>query len=389
MPRITPCRVAARLTGEHRIVHEGGAFGRYASTGHLLFWRDNDLWAVGFDLELLETVGEPVRIVEHVRFDPRNGLGRFAVSETGTLAYVAGTLDYRQETILVDRSGNTIIPAEEFGPSGDLSFSPDGGRLAMTLLEGSAFQIGVYDIERRFMNRLTSSLDNLRPTWTPDGNTVTYVSNREGSYRFYSQLANGSSNAEEVPGIGSVGCCPMAQWNADGNEVLFDIEGDEGRSVWVASPDGSGDRQNVFSESGSQSFARWSPDGRHIVYESRQSGATEWQVYVRPYPGSEGGREQVSLAGGRRPVWSGDGSIIYFVTNEGIMAVDFDSGSNSSDISIGEAELVLEMTGVLEFDVSPDDTMFAIDRAPIEDFPTEIRVVTNWFEELLEEVPVN
>ena len=36
--------VADLETGRHRVIHEGGAYGRYAASGHLVLWRAGGLW---------------------------------------------------------------------------------------------------------------------------------------------------------------------------------------------------------------------------------------------------------------------------------------------------------------------------------------------------------
>jgi serine/threonine-protein kinase len=55
-----------------------------------------------------------------------------------------------------------------------------------------------------------------------------------------------------------------------------------------------------------------SPDGRWLAYESNESG--EFEIYVRPFPGVERGRWQVSNGGGTQPLWSRDGAALYFVS---------------------------------------------------------------------------
>ena len=55
--------------------------------------------------------------------------------------------------------------------------------------------------------------------------------------------------------------------------------------------------------------ARPSPDGRWVAYESDESG--EFQVYVIPLSGP-GGRHQVSTDGGSEPIWSPDGTRIFY-----------------------------------------------------------------------------
>jgi Tol biopolymer transport system component len=54
-----------------------------------------------------------------------------------------------------------------------------------------------------------------------------------------------------------------------------------------------------------------SPDGRWLAYTSNESGINE--VYVRPFPATDGGRWQVSNAGGVMPVWAPNGRELYFV----------------------------------------------------------------------------
>jgi hypothetical protein len=57
-----------------------------------------------------------------------------------------------------------------------------------------------------------------------------------------------------------------------------------------------------------------SPDGRWLAYTSDETGQLE--VYVQPLDRS-GGKRLVSLGGGMEPVWSPDGSELYY--RSGIM----------------------------------------------------------------------
>ncbi len=68
-------------TGEHRIVLKGGVFGRYAESGHLLFWRNDGLMAVPFDLHRPEPVDPtPLRVIDEVRLNLGNGSAGFDIS---------------------------------------------------------------------------------------------------------------------------------------------------------------------------------------------------------------------------------------------------------------------------------------------------------------------
>ena len=82
---VDSAKVAARslTTGEERVLWEGSS-PHLTTTGHLLFARDNDIWAAAFNATTLEAIGEPVRVVEDVQVNG-GGLGLFAVSSNGTL----------------------------------------------------------------------------------------------------------------------------------------------------------------------------------------------------------------------------------------------------------------------------------------------------------------
>ncbi|HEX6315544.1 MAG TPA: hypothetical protein VFZ73_11820 [Gemmatimonadaceae bacterium] len=63
------------------------------------------------------------------------------------------------------------------------------------------------------------------------------------------------------------------------------------------------------SPSAAEVWGRFSPDGKWVAYQADESGP--FQVYVRP-SAPTGGRFQVSVNGGRHPVWSRDGKRLYY-----------------------------------------------------------------------------
>ena len=90
-------------TGDYEILGRGHT-ARYSPTGHIVFGRDGALWAVGFDLEALDTLGDPVRVEEQVSAGP-NGAVDFALASNGTLAYLGGNTPFRDTLGWVDREG--------------------------------------------------------------------------------------------------------------------------------------------------------------------------------------------------------------------------------------------------------------------------------------------
>ena len=175
--------VADLETGQYRVIYEGGAHGRYAASGHLVFWRAGALMAAPFDRDTL-AVGEAVSVVEGVRLWVENGSANFALSDNGVLAYVPGGADAFAESFVVDRAGQELLRLDATQPVGDPEFSPDGDRVAVTLFTGGSWDVGVYDLERGLLERTTFQGENMRPTWTPDGERLAYVSDAEGSHTF-------------------------------------------------------------------------------------------------------------------------------------------------------------------------------------------------------------
>ena len=53
-------------TGEHKVIIRGGSHPRYSPTGHVVYGGEGNLWAARFDLDRLETLGDPVPVLEGV-----------------------------------------------------------------------------------------------------------------------------------------------------------------------------------------------------------------------------------------------------------------------------------------------------------------------------------
>ena len=224
--------VADLETGQHTVVLRGGASGRYASSGHLVFWRGNALAAAPFDVEALAVAGEPVRVVEDVRLDLANGGAHFAQSESGTLAYVRGGVDTFAESFVADRAGKQVGRLDQTESVGFPAFSPDGERVALTLFSGGAFGIGVYDLERRLLTPLPLAGDNIYPTWTREGDRVTFLSNAGGGYNYYSIPFDGGGRPQPLFSANQGYVDSISSWSPDGRSFVYAKSGT--RPAWTS-----------------------------------------------------------------------------------------------------------------------------------------------------------
>jgi hypothetical protein len=120
-----------------------------------------------------------------------------------------------------------------------------------------------------------------------------------------------------------------------------------------------------------------------VAYVSDESGRQE--VYVRTYP-AKGGRLQVSVAGGEWPLWSHDGTRLFFSQGRRLMAVTF--SGNGPEASADRPQAVLEGfdLGRGTLDVMPDGSGFVLVQ-PTSRGLVEIRLVAGWTRELRDTVP--
>src|SRR5262249_31840105 len=136
-----------------------------------------------------------------------------------------------------------------------------------------------------------------------------------------------------------------------------------------------------------------SPDGKFLAYHSNESG--RYEVYVRSFSGP-GGKWQISTAGGSGPVWSRNGRELFYRNGDKMMAVDIDIGRGAfkagSPHALFEGKFEFRPGGPLaeaNYDVAPDGQRFLMIKTYGQtESAAQLHVVTNWFEELKQKVPV-
>jgi serine/threonine protein kinase len=308
----------------------------YSPPGYVLFQRGGSLLAVPFDAEQLRPTGEPFPVAEQVQYNHASGEALFSVSQTGVVAYAAGTAV--SQLTWFDRTGQKI---QTVGPPGeylDLDLSPDQKQVAVELSgPGSKYpDIWVIELSRGITSRLTTAPSpECCPRWSPDGSQILFNSTRDAQSpepevrslgNLYIKSAKGSDKEKAI--FKSSAWKIPEGWSRDGRFFLFSIlnfgtgsqNSDEG--LWALPLPGD-PKPMLFLPSAS--YGQFSPDGRWVAYVSAESGGDE--VYVRSFPLAEG-KSKISAQGGGQPRWRGDGKeLFYLAPSNKLMAVDVKAGA--------------------------------------------------------------
>ncbi len=233
--------------------------------------------------------------------------------------------------------------------------------------------------------RLTFEGGNRYPVWTPDGTHITFSSSREGAQgrELFRKPADGSGVAEVL--YEASGEQWEALWMPDGRSLVVrqTVTGPSGRDIWLV-PVGTGDSARPFLRTEfNERSAAISPDGRWLAYVSNESGQDE--VYVRPVPGP-GGKRQVSVDGGREPLWSRDGRELFYRSETHLVAAAIQT---EPVFTVGARQQLFEDPYVqnidhTNYDVHPETGHFLLVKGS--DEPTDLVVVLNWFQELKDRV---
>jgi hypothetical protein len=105
-------------------------------------------------------------------------------------------------------------------------------------------------------------------------------------------------------------------------------KGEDEMDLWVLPVAGDGEARPLIATKHQEDYGRISPDGNWIAYQSDETGDSE--IYIQAYP-DLGSKIRVSRNGGAMPVWSHDGTELFFASgmspvDVGIMSVSIDLG---------------------------------------------------------------
>ena len=314
--------------GTTKTIISNAEYSNYLKPDYLLLIRNSALYASKFDLSDLSLKGSLVPVLTNVTTISQTGQPEFGLTNNGTMVYLPGaTLSDDRNLAWVDHSGKILKSTDLHQPIEDFDISPDGKKVAVTI-EGAAWNIWIYDIERKTLSPLTYGTDARDPLWTPDGKSIVYSSFRNSYYGLY--LTNLDNSGKERMIIKSSYFVTPYSISKDGKYIAY-AEADSlgNQQMVVRELNGNAPPKVIDNEPFFHQWPLFSQNGNYIAYISTESGKRE--VYVIPFniPGS---KIQISTNGGDWPLWSQDGRYLYYIQGKELMKVPV---SFSSGFSMG------------------------------------------------------
>jgi TolB protein len=193
--------------------------------------------------------------------------------------------------------------------------SPDGSRVAFSAITNNSWQILMYSLD---LGRLVSfphfAGDNFTPAWSSDGSKLAFSSSmRNGDPEIYVADANGSGGTKRLTSFKGSDVSPV--FNPKTNAQIAWVSGRTGLpQIYIMDADGSNFQQ--LTKEGYAVSPSWSPNGLLLAFS-----------WIRHYgPGAPGGQDlylmniatrefvQLTHDSGRNdfPCWSPDGRHIVF-----------------------------------------------------------------------------
>jgi len=378
-----------------------GALRAWYADGMVTYVRpDGGMFAQPFDLGDLTLGGSAIPVLYGIRVDG-GYLAQAVVGGDGSLLYargVAAEAGNVAEAVWIERNGEmtAVDTTWRFDPRGNAGWalSPDGKRLAIKLAGEGGDQIWIKELDRGPQSRITfdSAGTDIRPRWLPDGETVSYVSEREGRQGIYTRRGDGTG-IEELR-LETDRPIWEAVWSRDGKWLVVRTGGVAGslgdRDVYAMEIGVDTVLRPLLVSAADERAIALSPDGRWLAYESNESG--ENQVFVRPFPDMNAGKWQVSIGGGRAPLWAHSGRELFYVStgaDQQMMVADI-AASQRFEVTDRRVlfPLAPELLGSVNYtpwDVTPDDQRFIMVRSLAggqAGAASQVVLVTNWIQEM-------
>jgi TolB protein len=308
---------------------------------HILFLSDRrgssgaDVW------EIDVTGGSPRQLTFET-----NWVTSVSVSADNRVAYVPfwhDTFLFEVDVATGERRQLTSHTADNYGAR----YSPDGSSVLYHSTRTGNSEIWLHGLENSSEMQITDNESwDLYPDWSPDGEQLIFVSDREGSrFKLFIAKSDGGGarllvdqpitlDTQYAPVIGRV----SNHWSPDGERIAYLAEGEHTLALWTVGADGNDATKVLDNATGFD----WYLDSRRGIY-TRYHGSESEMVAVD----LETGEERSLFVGPFIEMdVAPDGSAVAFCLGQGHMAMglavlQLEQSSDGLPLAVGEPRYVV------------------------------------------------
>lgn len=226
----------------------------------------------GYELILADYDGENVQRIE----SHEQHLYSPAWSPDGTrIAYTrsdGGAWELRERDLV---SGRTRVLDRRNTLVGTPTYAPDGETISFSLWIDDQFRIYRYNAVREccLQKQIDGPLEDLSPTYSPDGRRLAFQSNRLIQPHIFIARADGSDARVFSPYIyGEPGYYTSPEWAPNSSLVAFHGRSRGQHQLMISDADRPTAPVRQITSEGWSEDPSWAPDGRHLVFTGSRNG---------------------------------------------------------------------------------------------------------------------
>ena len=209
---------------------------------------------------------------------------------------------------------------------GSATWSPDGNQIAFVSDRDGNAEIYIMNADGSNQTRLTNNpADESSPAWSPDGSMIAFNTNRYGDRS--DEILRRNISGGETWGLNetrltfaqphhSATANNFIAWSPDGTQIAFesDRDRDDPEIYLINAVDGSNMQRLTYTRALDE-VPSWSPDSKQIIFSSDMHGepqSGEYDIYIMNRDGSDQKRLTTFDGQDTNPSMSPDGSMIVF-----------------------------------------------------------------------------
>ena len=196
-----------------------------------------------------------------------------------------------------------------------LDWSPDGRQIVFASNRGGSYEIRTIGPEGGESKPLPSNTGSAsEPAVARNGKFMAYVESTDNWNIWRARIEAGPDGEQHLKDnerfLASSGQNHSPSFSPDGSTIAFVSNRSGAPEIWFTNAGGQNPKQMTHFGGPWLGTIRWSPDGKQIVFDARPRGHSG--IFTMPSAGGPPTTFQQDQFENRRPAWSRDGKSIYF-----------------------------------------------------------------------------